>query len=173
MRGMVPNPIVNSYAAKDGKYLTLMMLQFERFWTTFCRTVGREDWLADERFSTPEKRKQMTPWLIEEIGAHMKTRDRREWEAILRPSDCIWAAVQSPLEIRDDPQVQANGYLMDYDDGQGNRTKVCSSPVQFNGEPFTVRRRAPESAEHTEEVLLAAGFGWDEIARWKEAGVIS
>ncbi len=172
-RGMVPNALVNTYPCKDGKFLTVMMLQFERFWPLFAKTVGREEWLRDPRFDSVEKRKQATPWLVEEIAAHFLTRDRREWEGILRASDCIWAPVQSPLEVPEDPQVAANGYLMDYDDGQGNRTKVCSSPVQFDGEKITVRSRAPEVGEQTEEILLEAGFGWEELGRWKEAGVIS
>ena len=173
MRGMTPNALVNTYACRDGKYLSLMMLQFERFWPTFCRTVGREDWMTDERFDTAEKRKTAAPWLVEEIGAHLATRDRGDWEAILRASECIWAPVASPLEIQNDPQVVANGYLVDYEDGQGNRTKVCASPVQFGGAGTEIRRRAPEVGEHTEEVLLEAGYGWDEIGRWKEEGVIS
>ncbi|MGH7898795.1 MAG: CaiB/BaiF CoA transferase family protein, partial [Candidatus Binatia bacterium] len=172
-RGMVANALVNTYECRDGKYLTLMMLQFERFWPIFLKTVGLEHWLSDPRYETAEKRKQAIPWMVEEIAAHMKTRDRAEWEPILRASDCIWAPVASPLEIQDDPQVIANQYLLDYEDGQGNRTKVCSSPVQFNDEPFHVRTRAPEAGEHTEEVLLEAGFDWDDIGRWKAAGVIS
>jgi crotonobetainyl-CoA:carnitine CoA-transferase CaiB-like acyl-CoA transferase len=173
MRGMVPNPIVNTYECKDGKYLTLMMLQFERFWALFAKTVEREDWLANPDWDTPEKRKSAGPWIVDAVAEHFKTRDRAEWEGILRASDCIWAPVASPIEIQHDPQVIANGYLMDYDDGQGNKTKVCSSPVQFDGEAFRVRSRAPDAGEHTEEVLLEAGFGWDDIGRWKEAGVIS
>jgi crotonobetainyl-CoA:carnitine CoA-transferase CaiB-like acyl-CoA transferase len=173
MRGMVPNPIVNTYECKDGKYVTLMMLQFERFWAQFANTVGRDDWLANPDWDSPEKRKAAAPWIVEAVAEHFKTRDRAEWEAILRASDCIWAPVASPLEIQHDPQVIANGYLMDYEDGQGNQTKVCSSPVQFGGEAFRVRSRAPDAGEHTEEVLLEAGFGWDDIGRWKEAGVIS
>ncbi len=173
MRGMVPNPLVNTYLTKDEKYLSLMMLQFERFWAMFARTVGREDWLADPRWDTPEKRREATPWLVDEVAAHMKTRDRTDWEKVLRASDCIWAPVQSPLELQHDPQVIANGYLMDYDDGQGNRTKVCASPVQFDGEGPVVTSRAPEAGEHTETVLLDAGFSWEDLGRWKEAGVIS
>ncbi|MGH7820473.1 MAG: CaiB/BaiF CoA transferase family protein [Candidatus Binatia bacterium] len=173
MRGMVPNPLVNNYQTKDGKYVTLMMLQFERFWPIFCKTIGKEEWLSDDRYATAEKRKQATPWLVDEIAAVMKTRDRAEWEAVLRASDCIWAPVNSPLEVGDDPQVVANGYLIDYDYGQGNRTRVCASPVQFDNERVALRSRAPEAGEHTEEVLLEAGYTWEDIGRWKEAGVIS
>ena len=173
MRGMVANPLVNTYETKDGKYVTLMMLQFERFWPMFAKAVGREDWLGDERFATPEKRKEMIPWIVEEIAALFRTKDRGEWETILRNSDSIWAPVNSPIEIRDDPQVVANDYLIDYEDGQGHRTKVCSSPVQFDGQPVELRSCAPEAGEHTEEVLLDAGFTWEDIGRWKESGIIN
>ena len=104
---LVPNPIVNTYECKDGKYLTLMMLQFERFWALFAKTVEREDWLANPDWDTPEKRKSAAPWIVEAVAEHLKTRDRAEWEGILRASDCIWAPVASPIEIQHDPQVIA------------------------------------------------------------------
>ena len=134
-------------------------------------TLSRRDFLKTTSFVCGAA--SLPPWICEAVAEHMKSRDRTEWETILRASDCIWAPVASPLEIQSDPQVVANGYLMDYEDGEGNKTKVCSSPVQFDGEAFRVRSRAPEAGEHTEEVLLEAGYGWEDIGRWKESGVIS
>jgi hypothetical protein len=32
-------------------------------------------------------------------------------------------------------------------------------------------RSAPEASAQTEEILLELGHGWDEIGKWKEAGV--
>jgi crotonobetainyl-CoA:carnitine CoA-transferase CaiB-like acyl-CoA transferase len=167
------NPLTGNYTTKDQKLITLMMLQFERYWPLFAETIGRRDWLTDERFATPKKRREHFPTIVQEIAAEMRKRDRKEWEDLLRPTECIWAPVQSPLEIQHDPQVIENGYLLDYHDGAGNSTKVCASPVQFGGEGPTVRARAPEVGEHSEEVLLEAGYTWADIDRWKQAGVIS
>jgi crotonobetainyl-CoA:carnitine CoA-transferase CaiB-like acyl-CoA transferase len=47
-----------------------------------------------------------------------------------------------------------------------------ANPVQFDETPVGLRP-APELAQHTEEVLLAAGFGWEELAALKETGAIS
>ena len=97
---------------------------------------------------------------------------RAEWEAMLRPSECIWGPYQTPAELADDPQVQANGFLMQAETGDGAVT-LCANPVQFAGEPPAVRSAACDAGAHTEEVLLEHGCSWDDIARWKEAGVIA
>jgi len=167
------NPLAGNYTTRDGKLITLMMLQFERYWPLFANTVGRPEWLSDERFDSAEKRRTNFPAIVEEIAAEMRKRDRREWEALLRPTECIWAPVQSPLEVPADPQVTANGYLMTYDDGAGNQTRVAASPLQFEGEGPCVRARAPQVGEHTETVLLEAGYNWEELRTLKERGVIS
>jgi crotonobetainyl-CoA:carnitine CoA-transferase CaiB-like acyl-CoA transferase len=38
--------------------------------------------------------------------------------------------------------------------------------------PTTPGVTAPELGQHTEEVLLDAGIGWDDIAKLRDAGAI-
>jgi crotonobetainyl-CoA:carnitine CoA-transferase CaiB-like acyl-CoA transferase len=49
-RADAPNPIVNSYRSKDGRWLFLNMLQPDRFWLDLCRRLGRPELIDDERF---------------------------------------------------------------------------------------------------------------------------
>jgi crotonobetainyl-CoA:carnitine CoA-transferase CaiB-like acyl-CoA transferase len=167
---ITPNPLVGNYRCADGKWLTLMMLQAERFWPLFARTVGREDLL--ERYPTPEARQSGRQEIADELARHFATRPRAEWAAILRASECIWGPLQSPIELPDDPQVQANGYLLDSPAPDGS-VRVCANPVQFGGEPPHVTRPAQDAGAQTEEVLLELGATWEEIGAWKEAGVIA
>jgi len=46
------------------------------------------------------------------------------------------------------------------------------SPVAFGATPSAVAGPAPELGQHTEEVLLEAGFGWEDIARLKDSGAL-
>jgi crotonobetainyl-CoA:carnitine CoA-transferase CaiB-like acyl-CoA transferase len=45
--------------------------------------------------------------------------------------------------------------------------------VQFGGAPPAVTRGAQDAGAQTEEVLLELGCSWDDIGRWKDAGVIA
>ena len=38
--------------------------------------------------------------------------------------------------------------------------------------PPAIRHGAPELGEHTEEVLLELGYGWDDIAKLRENGAL-
>jgi crotonobetainyl-CoA:carnitine CoA-transferase CaiB-like acyl-CoA transferase len=167
---VTPNPLVGNYVCQDGKTIVLMMLQGERFWPHFAETIGRRDLL--ERYPTPAARQEKRQEIAEELGRHFATRSRDEWAHILRASECIWAPLQSPLDLPQDPQVEANGYLLESPAPEGT-VRVCANPVQFAGEPPTVRRSAQEAGAQTEEVLLELGCSWEEIARWKEAGIIA
>jgi crotonobetainyl-CoA:carnitine CoA-transferase CaiB-like acyl-CoA transferase len=53
----------------------------------------------------------------------------------------------------------------------GPAYRLPSGPVQFDGAPPDLRV-APEHGEHTEAILLELGYGWDEIAELREAGVL-
>ena len=37
------NPLINSYKCKDGKWITLTILAYERYWDTFCDIFGLDD----------------------------------------------------------------------------------------------------------------------------------
>ena len=42
--------------------------------------------------------------------------------------------------------------------------------MRFSATPASVSAAAPELGQHTEEVLLEAGFSWEDIAELRAAG---
>jgi crotonobetainyl-CoA:carnitine CoA-transferase CaiB-like acyl-CoA transferase len=165
-----PNPLVGTYRCQDGKALTLMMLQAERFWPLFAETIERPDLLVT--YPTAAARQASADAIRAELARHFATRAREQWIQRLAASECIWGPFQSPLDLAQDPQVAANGYLLDSPTPDGP-VRVCANPVQFGGEPPGIERPAQDAGAQTEEILLELGLGWDDIAALKEHGVVA
>ena len=47
-----------------------------------------------------------------------------------------------------------------------------ATPVQLSETPGTIRSPAPEFGQHTEDVLIEAGYTWEEIGALRESGAI-
>jgi crotonobetainyl-CoA:carnitine CoA-transferase CaiB-like acyl-CoA transferase len=80
--------------------------------------------------------------------------------------------VQDYEQIARDPQVLANGYIVEYEHPSGERRRIVGPAVQLERTPGEIRTPAPEFGQHTEEVLLEFGFDWDEIEKLQTSGAI-
>ncbi|MEO2168821.1 MAG: CoA transferase, partial [bacterium] len=146
------------------KYLTLMMWQDEaRFFPIFARAAGFEDLLDDSRYATSEKRAEHLADLIAEIQRRFRDHPCEEWVRRLSGSECIWGRNQSPIEIPDDPQVRANGYILDIPRDDGTTFRAIGSPIVFDGEAPVARHAAQTLGQATEEVLLESGASPEEL----------
>ncbi len=168
------NVLWNYYRCKDDKWLAFSMSQGDRYWPTFCRALGREDLITDERFSSMAARNANREELIGILDAAFITATRAEWEERLDAAgDLIWERVQSIMDLPDDPQVVENDYLVDAEHATLGATKWHQTPIGYGETPVETRRLAPAHGEHTEVVLMEAlGYGWEELEGLKGAGVI-
>ncbi len=171
-RRAAPNPIFNFYRTADGRWLHLIMLQPDRHWAAFCRAVGREDLAGDPRFTDAITRFRHCRELIAILDPIFAARSLAEWADVLDREGCYWGKVQTVAEVAEDPQAEAIGAFAPTQLPDGRPLRIVRSPVRFGATPATVRGPAPELGQHTDEVLLEAGFTWDDIARLKDAGAL-
>jgi crotonobetainyl-CoA:carnitine CoA-transferase CaiB-like acyl-CoA transferase len=165
------NPLTNVYRTGDGRFLTLNMLQGQRYWPGFCEAIGRPDLVTDPRFSTDEGRSKNRGECVVELDAVFAAKTLAEWREILSRQEGQWDVVQNVGELADDCQVTANRYMQVVDYGDGRALKMVSVPVQFDGAAMTARP-APELGAHSDEVLSDLGYDEEAIINLKVAGVV-
>ena len=86
---------------------------------------------------------------------------------------CVWwAPVQTPAEVIADPQATAAGAFVDVPLADGGTARMVASPADFSTSSCQPRAPVPEHGQHTEEILLELGYGWDAIADLKKQRVI-
>jgi len=170
-RDSAPNPLVGTYPTKDGRFISLILLQSDRFWPDLAEHLDRPDLIDDPRFKDGMARYENRRECIQVLRDIFRERTYAEWCDRLRTLKGVWAPVQTPLETHDDPQVAANGYLEPITAPSGATFVVPANPVQFDETPASVGP-APGHGEHTDEVLLELGLSYDEILEHKVSGAV-
>jgi crotonobetainyl-CoA:carnitine CoA-transferase CaiB-like acyl-CoA transferase len=168
------NPLVGTFRTSDDRWINFTMLQAGRYWADTCRHLERPDLIEDPRFATVES--LMTPENTAAaaviIAAVIATKPFDEWLQRFRTLEGQWAPMQNPLEVAADPQVRANGYIRPVADADGVIRELVANPVQFDNTPPELTR-APQFAEHTDEILMELGLDMDQILELKIAGAVT
>ncbi len=154
--GRVRNPLVGHFRTSDGRYLNLNMMQPGRYWPAFCAHIGRPDLARDPRFDSAEGLMTNYAAAAELIGAEIAQKTFAHWCELLRSFDGQWAPVQNSVEVGQDVQLRANGFIAQVIDIDGQVRELVTAPVQFDETPATLIR-GPQFAEHTEEILTELG----------------
>jgi crotonobetainyl-CoA:carnitine CoA-transferase CaiB-like acyl-CoA transferase len=171
-RRQVPNPIVNTYRTSDGRFLSLIMLQADRYWPEFVTKIGHPELVDDERFADAAARAENRRECVEMLDTIFATRTFDEWRALLMHVEGVWAPVETPGELLEDPQVLANGYVREVVAQSGTTFRMVPSPLQFDETPPDLTR-APDHGEHTDEVLgELLGLDTEQLLELKLKGAI-
>jgi CoA:oxalate CoA-transferase len=173
-RKYATNALWNHYRCQDDRWICLGMLQPDRYWADFCRTIGRPELATDERFVDLRVRAANSGAAVEILDAVFATKPRDEWIQLLRAGgDFIFTIVNSVDELPDDPQVLANEYVVNLEHPRFGQTRTVGIPVRLRETPGRVQSAAPEFGQHTEEILTELlGYTWEQVAQLKDRKVI-
>jgi crotonobetainyl-CoA:carnitine CoA-transferase CaiB-like acyl-CoA transferase len=166
------NPLTGAYRTSDGRFVQLSMLQPTRYWPEFCRLMGLHDFAEDPRFISIEamaEHSDIAQQIVEDAIGNLTF---AECQTLLRKGRGQWAPVQDAWEIANDEALTANGRIAEIVDAEGHPQKLVANPVKFDDDRANLTR-APQFAEHTDDVLRELGIDDDRLIELKIAGAIT
>jgi len=140
-------------------------------WPRFCEIIGRSDLIDDPECDNPTRnfRGRKIEKILDEVFPERTT---AEWMEALREADILVSPIADYHDVLDSEQARANGYIQWLDHPEVGRVRVVGNPIGLSATPTQPPSPAPELGQHTEEVLLELGYGWEEIGALREAGAI-
>jgi crotonobetainyl-CoA:carnitine CoA-transferase CaiB-like acyl-CoA transferase len=171
-RSAPPNPIWNSYATRDGRWLLLVHPDPQSFWARFCAALGEPGWTSDPRFDSAAKRSAASRELTSLIGERFARHDFAHWAQALDAHKLIWAPVATLDEVIADPQARAIGAFAPVDHPKEGRFETLAAPFAIANSAIAPRGPAPELGAHSHAALAEHGFAADEIRALEAEGVL-
>lgn len=159
------------WPAADG-HLAMIVIQDVEF-EGLCRALGREDLLADERFSNLLQRVINAHALTEIAEAELRKWPVDEIVARLDEHHVPVAKVNRRADVLTDPQVVHRGSIAVVDHPAGVQVRQPLPAARFSATPSSLHRHAPRYGEHTDEVLAELGRSAEQIAALRAAGVVA
>jgi len=124
-------------------------------WKSVCATVGHDEWVADDRFSTPGTRARHQDTLREMLERIFADEDADTWLARFRAAGVPCAPINRYSDVLSDVQVEHMGWVQSLKLPNGVQTKTFGSPIRLAGANMPIRRPPPALGEHNEEILSA------------------
>jgi crotonobetainyl-CoA:carnitine CoA-transferase CaiB-like acyl-CoA transferase len=166
------NPLTGNYRTRDGRFIQLSMLQPTRYWPEFCQLMGCGEFAEDPRFASLEALAENADAAYQIVASAIGSRTFDDCARLLKQGSGPWAPVQNGWDVGNDEALIANGRIVDIVDAEGASQKLVANPVKFDEGQLTLRR-APQFAEHTDDVLRELGLDDDELIELKIAGAIT
>ncbi|WP_017776272.1 CaiB/BaiF CoA transferase family protein [Paraburkholderia kururiensis] len=144
--------------------------QFE----TLCRLLGAPELVSDPRFAEREARKLNRAQLTEALEGYLAAHDASWWEKRLNDAGVPAGQVLDVSQALAQPQVAHRELTMTLpiNDPERDSIAVTRCGFQVDGTPQSVEQGPPTLGQHSDEILLEAGFTMDEIALWHANGTI-
>ena len=137
-----------------------------------AKAIGREDWLEDPEWNTPEARLPKLDTVFAEIEKWTMTKTKFEVMDTLNPLNVPCGPILSMKELAGEPSLRATGTVVEVDHPERGKYLTVGNPIKLSDSPAEVVR-SPLLGEHTDEILKEViGFGDEEIAAAKDAGAV-
>jgi formyl-CoA transferase len=140
-------------------------------WKEICRVIGKESWVDDPEYATPDARLPRLKQVFEAVEAWSVTKTKFEAMKILNEYDIPCGPILSMEELANEPSLRATGTVVEVDHPTRGKYLTVGNPIKLSDSPTDVTR-SPLLGEHTDEVLAEIGYGPEELRQLRSKKVI-
>jgi formyl-CoA transferase len=139
-----------------------MLISDTRMWDRLCVTIGREDLLTDERYTTGRSRIAHADALDAEIAKWTVQHTKFEAMRILCEGGVAASAIYDTMEVFNDEHLRARGFIEEVEHPAQGAITLMRSPLRMSRSEVPLRP-APLLGADTDAVL-SAELGLDAAA---------
>jgi formyl-CoA transferase len=140
-------------------------------WKEICNVIGKEEWITDPNYATPNARLPHLKQIFETIEQWTLTKTKFEAMAILNEHDIPCGPILSMEELAAEPSLRATGTIVEVDHPKRGKYLTVGNPIKMSDSRTEVTR-SPLLGEHTDEVLAELGYPAAEVASLRANKVI-
>ena len=140
-------------------------------WKEICHVIGKESWITDPDYATPNARLPRLKEVFAAIEAWTETKTKFEAMRLLNEHDIPCGPILSMKELAAEPSLRETGTIVEVDHPKRGKYLTVGNPIKLSDSASEVKR-SPLLGEHTDEVLAELGFGAQEIVGFRSAKVI-
>lgn len=164
--------IDKAFATQDG-YIEISPVFADNALRDLSLAVGLSDLSALPEFSTNELQMANRSEINQRLARRFQTATTAQWMTELEAKGIFCARVNSVREAAEDPQLNANGMLVEMEHFEAGKMRLLGTPLRLHGTPPVIRTFAAELGEHTRQVLQELGYPTAEIAELERQRVVS
>ena len=163
-------PMFGPVATKDG-WINVAVAS-EKTFQDLTKAAGHPEWMTDPRFALYSNRRLNWHLFIEELEGWSRTLSTTEVKACFDRLALPCSLYRTTSEALEDPQLAHRNGLVQAEDAGGS-FKALNGPFRFSALDARAAdgTRVASLGEHTDKVLIAAGFSESERAALKAAGI--
>ncbi|MEP0804255.1 MAG: CoA transferase [Chloroflexota bacterium] len=163
--------IYRTFQTSDNE-LVFIGVTSDKQWTRFCEVFGRQDWLADERLATNNRRIEQREWFLPQVAEMICKYSKAEVIKRCEIAELPFSPVAKPEDLFADEQLVHGGSLLETTLPNGDVTQLPRLPFLMNGAGSGLEMNPPKVGEHSREVLASAGLDTDEIEELIGKGIV-
>ncbi len=157
------SPLINNFRCKDGEWVMISILDYNRYVKAVCEMIGRPELMQDDRFNDILAGKKHSSEFTQILDQWFSTHDFAEVDQKLKEADIAHNRIKHLTDMPDDAQARANNYVYWAPSRNGKPMLCVASPIKFGNIDLPPHKFAALLGEHSEEILKELGYSEKKI----------